>query len=489
MDIEKNTYGGKIVPPEQKIEDASSIRVATVSSIDRTVQETSEAARIKFSKPEYNNINRALFYDDKSARDTYKNHVFENKDKVLDRYTGKELCLKQADAKKLWGDAWQEHVAETDHIDPLDNFVNRHRENPFITSNDLKEVGNADANYQILSRKLNQTSKNAGKGGSTQQEWADDNQRMQGIVELKETNEPIKKIRQRIRYDGEKAKAINDSRVKNRTISNTVKTGHNAGIQGAQNAGITALTMSSIMNIVSVISGEKTAEEAAADVAIASGTAAVAGYVAAGTLTVFKQSLVNSSSNIVQALRDSNVPGKVVTATVETFSTLGKWTDDKISTQECLMNIEEKGINIATMGYSMAVGRTIIPIPVVGEAVGAAVGSLLTSFYFQSRINQLQDMEDAHIYRLNLIKECRAAEIQWRRFNRELESYLFGFSQENREYIFAAISSMDIAWGLEDWEGVMAGANDITRKLGGDVNYETFDDFIGYIKEDNVDIL
>lgn len=125
--------------------------------------------------------------------------------------------------------------------------------------------------------------------------------------------------------------------MKKAAAKNIIETGHSAGISGAKNAGISALTVSGIMNIVSVIKGEKTGDEAISDI-LKDGTVATAnGYVMGGGLTVISHTLSGSSSKLLKGLAKSNVPAKVITAVMVTGDTLKKWGDGEITTQECLI--------------------------------------------------------------------------------------------------------------------------------------------------------
>ena len=69
---------------------------------------------------------------------------------------------------------------------------------------------------------------------------------------------------------------------------------------------------------------------------------------------------------------------------------------------------------MATAGYSMAVGQALIPIPVVGGAIGALVGSVLTGSYYQHLMERLKRKEMEHQERLRVIEECNAAAEQAR---------------------------------------------------------------------------
>lgn len=457
-------------------------------AIDTSVKSSTAQANVKYSRPDYNPQTRKQFYDDGSAHKKAIDDAFASGKTVRDPYSGAELVKKQRDAKMRYGEDWQSHAAEADHIDPLSQIANRTKKKPFLTTDDVREIGNSDDNFQVLSRKLNQGSKEVGKGGSTQQEWADDATRMDGLADNIESGESIGEVSKRIKDTGKAAEKRNNRRAFKKGVKNAVGTAHEAGKVGAQNAGVTALTMSGIMNMVSILKGEKSGEEAVADTIKDGGKAAVTGYAMGGGMTVVSQSLSYSSSEFVQALAKNNVPGKVITAVIVTGDTLKKWGEGEITTQECLIQLGDKGLNMATMGYSMAVGQALIPIPIVGGAVGALVGSMLTSNLYNGLMNELQTKQLEHEERMRLIAECNAAAEQARTFRAELESYLDSYFEEYSSCFDAAISSMQVAYAMGDADGVIAGANDITRKLGGQVKYETVSEFKSFLESDEVDI-
>ena len=237
------------------------------------------------------------------------------------------------------------------------------------------------------------------------------------------------------------------------------------------------------------IKGEKNSEEAVIDTIKDGGKAAVSGYAMSGGLTVISHSLSNSSSQFIQGLVKSNIPGKVITAVVVTGDTLKKWGDGEITTQECLIQLGDKGLNMATMTYSMAVGQTLIPIPIVGSAVGALVGSMLTSGLYNNLINELQTKQMEHEERMRIIAECHAAAEQTKKFRQELEIYLESYFQEYRECFDSALSSMRFAYKSGDADGIIASANQITRKLDGQVYFETVSEFKQFLDEDSIDFI
>lgn len=469
--------------------DESKSKIGAGIALDASVRSSTAQADAKYSRPDYNPQTRKQFYDDSSAHKNAIDKAFSSGEMVRDPYSGAELVKKQRNAKIQFGEDWQSHAAEADHIDPLSQISNRTKKNPFLTTDDVREIGNSEDNFQVLSRKLNQGSKEVGKGGSTQQEWADDSTRMDGLADNIESGESIGEISKCIKDTGKAAEKRNNERVLKKGIKNAAGTAHEAGKSGAHNAGVTALTMSGIMNVVSVIKGEKSGEDAVVDIIKDGGKASVTGYAMGGGLTVVSQTLSYSSSEFIQALAKNNVPGKVITAVIVTGDTLKKWGTGEITTQDCLIQLGDKGLNMATMGYSMTVGQALIPIPIVGGAVGALVGSMLSSNLYNSLINQLQIKQLEHNERMRIIAECNAAAEQARAYRTELEAYIDSYFEEYRTCFDAAMSSMLLYYEIGDADGVIADANEITRKLGGQVKYENVSEFKLFLDSDEDDIL
>lgn len=455
----------------------SSSSIGTGYAATQTAHTMAQKADQKYKKPDTYTGNRTL-YDSGAEKVNAKKNLFSSGNEVIDPYTGDKLVLTKQEAKILYGDDWAKHLAESDHVKPLEEIYNDTKSRQWNTIDDIKTAANSDDNIRVASRKFNNP-----KRSRTNKEYVENEEylKSKGVEITKEGKKQAIK-------DGELAEQSINRQLRYKSLKNVVKTGHEAGMAGAQNTGGTALTMSGIMNIVSVIKGEKKGEEAIADTIKDGGKAAVSGYALSSGLTVVSHSLSNSSSQFIQGLIKSNLPGKAITAVIATGDTLGKWSEGEITTQECLIELGDKGLNMATMGYSMAVGQAIIPVPIVGSAVGALVGSMLTSTYYNNLINALQKRELAHQERLRIISECHATADQAKAFREELELYLVAYFQEYRECFDSALSSMKFAYKAGDADGMIVSANEITRKLGGNVYYENVEQFKSFLNDDSVDI-
>lgn len=469
-------------------EDDDRSKIGAHASMNASIKDSVKQAGEKYYKPDYNPQTRKQFYDDPTAHKRTIDHAFADGKTVKDPYTGKELFKKQQDAKIKYGENWQDHAAEADHIEPINEFMKKAKKNPFVTTEDCRDVVNDPENMQTIARSENQGSKRCGKGGSTQKEWKNDKRRMKGLEELLEPDKNIEEVKQKIRDVGKEASKKTQQKLFKRSVENAMGTAHEAGKSGATNAGVTAFTMSGIMNIVSVIRGEKTGEEAVSDTLKTAGKAAVTGYALGGGMTVVSHSLSYSSSEFIQALAKNNVPGQLISAVMITGDTLVKWGNGEITTRECLLQVGEKGINLAVMGEAMAVGQAIIPIPIVGGAVGALVGSILTSNLYNALTRELRIKQMEHEERMRIIEECNAAAEQAKAFRLELEAYCEAYFKEYKSFFDSIMSAMQVSYETGDADGVIAGANDITRKLGGQVYFDSVDEFHTFLDSDEVDI-
>ena len=462
---------------EKRKHQSDTVNIASgFSAAQAAKKETLRAAKT-YAKPNEYTGNRTL-YDNGAAKRNAKMDAFKSSELFTDPYTGKRLVLTKNEAKELYGEEWTLHLAESDHVIPLEKIFNDTKGNTWNTTEDIRKAANSKDNIKVTSRKFNNA-----KRSRTNEELVNDNEYLErkGI-------ELTKRGKQQALQDSQEAEKSINRQLRRAGGRNVLKTGHEAGLYGAKQAGITGASMSGIMNIISVIQGEKNVEDAIVDTVKDGGKAAATGYVMSGGLTAISQSLSKSSSKFIQGLVKSNVPGEIITAVIATGNTLKRWGDGEITTQECLLELGETGLNMATMGYSMAVGQALIPIPVVGGAIGALVGSMLTSSYYHNLINKLQTKEFEHQERLRIIAECHEAAEQTKAFRRELEVYLESYFNEYQDCFNDAISAMDFAYQTGDTDGVIASANDITRKLGGQVKYETFDEFINFLDDGSIDI-
>ena len=457
-------------------EKQNTVKLGTGFSATESAKISTQEAAKKFWKPE---TYQRKFIDDGTAKRNIKKDTFNSSEIVKYPYTGNELELKKTIARQKYGDNWTEHLAEADHIRPLKQRYKDTKDNPWLTNEDIKKSSNSKDNLEVVSRKFN----NAKRSRSNK--------------EFIEDDEYLRKTGVKLSKEGKRKAIVNEKNAKETlrkkdiqtSVKNAFETTHNAGKVSAYNAGATAMTMSTIINIVAVGRGEKSVKTALKDITTDTGKAAVTGYFMGGGLTFVNHSLSSSSSSFIKALAKSNVPGNVITAVMITGDTLKRYAEGKITTRECLIELGDKGLNFATMGYSMAAGQTLIPIPIVGAAVGAMVGSMLTSSYYKKLIDELNRKELEHQERLRIIAECELAVQETKKYRQEMESYLELYFKDYQDCFNDALTTIQLSFQVGDADGVVMGANKITRKLGGKVYYDNLSEFENYLCNNSKDIL
>lgn len=462
-------------------DEESSVKETTVKASSgfaatQSAQASTQAAARKFAKPE--KYTRSLL-DDGAAKRNIKVDAFKKGVQVKDPYTGDVLTLTKAEAKMKYGSEWTKHLAEADHKISLERRYEQTKNNPWLSNDDVKASSNSADNLEVVSRKFN----NAKRKRSNEDFVTDDEYLAKTDVKLSKSG------KEKAIASEKKAEAALKKRDRHDTVKNIAKTGHQAGVAAAKNAGVTGLTVSGIMNLTAVVKGEKDVDEALKETLVDGGKAAATGYLMGGGLTTVSHTLSSSSSSFLKALSESNVPGKVITAVMLTGDTLKRYGNGEITTQECMLELGEKGLNFATTGYAMAVGQALIPIPIVGGAIGALVGSTLTSKYYHDLITTLQTKQLEHEERLRIIEECKKASEECRKFRRELEEYLESYFKDYEDCFNEALADIKISFEIGDVDGVISGANQITKKLGGTVNYENMEEFEDFLTDDRPFIL
>mgnify|MGYP006919007103 CR=1 FL=1 len=461
---------------EHSHNDNGAVDIAARTASNQATQIQMQKAAQTFAKPSQYTGNRNLF-DSGAAKRNAKMQAFANGQKPIDPYTGAELELTKKAAKAKYGADWAKHLAEADHTQPLERIFEETKNDPWLTIENVRNAANSEDNLQVLSRSVNNA-----KRSKTNTEFVENDEYLTKTgVEMPEEG------KQRAIAKEKHANEARNHQFRGDRAENIIHIGHEAGMAGAEYAGVTGLTMSGINNVTALLNGEKSAEEAIADTVAQSGEAAVNGYVMSSSLTVLGHQMENSSSEFIRSLAEANVPGKVVTAVMVTGNTLARWGSGEITTQECMIELGDKGLNMATMGYSMAVGQALIPIPVVGGAIGAMVGSTLTSSYYHQLIDELQKRELAHKERLRLTAEYKKAAGEARQFNDQLKEYRDQYFADCHECFDTAISTLKFAYETGDADGVINAANKITRKLGGEVKYETVNEYKKFVRSGQID--
>lgn len=358
---------------------------------NQIVSQTTKQAGKHFYKPDYNQETRKQYYDNGIRHKEVKDSAFLDNEVLKDPYSNQQLYKTKKEAKMNLGSNYQKGLANADHKVPLNKLVKKSKEgtftNAYITSDDIRNIGNDYDNFQVISAESNQT---AGKGGMTQQEWSGNKERMTHLSE--ESGKSVEEISEYTYQVGETAeKSINKKLLKT-GVKNMFGTAHAAGKEGAKGSATVAATISGINNVVACINGEKSLAEASKDVGGDIANGAVSGYVSVAMETTINHTLTSTNHEFLQILGENNVPGKIITTVSITGDTVVRWTNGDITTEECLEELGDKGCSFAGSGIGAGIGQTLIPIPIVGATIGSMVGGAVTGGVYRSIMDEMHKL-------------------------------------------------------------------------------------------------
>lgn len=389
-------------------------KVAEMAAL-ATAKKTSAAVMKQFEKPDHYTGNRSLFDSDKAKRDV-KIKAFENDRVVKDPYTGKKLTLRKAEAKARYGEKWTEHLAEGDHIVPLEEIFDQNKDNAWLSNDDIRSVANSEENMQTVSRKFN----NAKRSRSNKELVQDEKY-------LEKTGLPLSEdARKKAVETGDRAQRNLDRELTEFKEKNVVTAGHESGVDSAKNAaGVTAV-VSLASNTTAVIKGEKEVGQAVVDVVVDTGSAAAKGYITGAGITVLTNTLKESSSQFIKTLARSNVIGEVVVVVMATGKSLVRYTNNEIT-------LHEMAEEIAVTGVEMIASA-------IGFACGGMLGSVVAGMVASAACNMVMSLayeEKTYKHRVSVrsrIEEEALQEIQHQRNHlAELIDKEFGGWDENFE--------------------------------------------------------
>ena len=261
------------------------------------------------------------------------------------------------------------------------------------------------------------------------------------------------------------------------TIKDVVKYSNKAGLEQAKSGAVIGGSISIIKNVVALAKGEKDAEDAIIDVAKDTGSAVAVSYATGATGAALKGAMQNSKSAVIRGLSKSNLPAMLVTVTLETGKTLGRYFNGEIDSVQCLEELGEKGTGLVSSAVFAAIGQILIPIPVVGGLIGSMVGYALSSACYGQLTSALKNAKLARERRIQIEAECAEAIRMIREYRAEMEAAISEYLSDHIAVFHTAFDEIKTALNTGDIDGFISGANTITRKLGGKPQFENMSEF------------
>jgi hypothetical protein len=307
------------------------------------------------------------------------------------------------------------------------------------------------------------------------------------------------KVRNNIRDSGISTKEAEFARLHPEiaTARDIFKVSHRAGLEQAKSGAVIGGSISIIKNIIALVKDEKTPKEAISDVVKDTGSAAALSYSTAFTGSSLKGVMQNSKSTFTRALSKTNLAATVVTVTLEAGKTLAKYFKNEIDGVQCFEELGEKGTGmissamfaslgtigaVSVFGKSAAIGQIVIPIPVIGGLIGGMIGYALSSACYGQLMTALKEAKEARKRRMQIEAECEEVVRMIRQYRAEMETAISEYLSDHITVFHTSFDEIKTALDIGDIDGFISGANKITRKLGGEPQFENISEFESFME-------
>lgn len=243
--------------------------------------------------------------------------------------------------------------------------------------------------------------------------------------------------------------------------------------------------LSLLENGIKVFQGQCTVEEALKDSAIKTAESSVVGYVSGYGGSMISGFMQNSSNKIISTLGKTPLPQAVVVpAVLGLVKATSEYLQGNITGKECLTLIGKTGLtSVGGVAYG-AIGQLLIPIPVIGGLIGGMVGVALGNACHDQLVRALNEAKLAREERIRIERECEAAIRAIRSYREQVNAIVREYLNDYQSTFDEAFLSMERAIEEGDPDGVIQGANKISRKLGGEPEFNTVEEFEVLMKDD-----
>lgn len=248
------------------------------------------------------------------------------------------------------------------------------------------------------------------------------------------------------------------------------------GVQALYGLAISGIT-SIIQNIVAVHKKEKTVDEAVKDGVGDTVKGTAVSFASGSSGSLIKGFLQNSSKEALRDLSETNFAATLVTSSIEVTKTIKKFINKKISGLQCFEELGEKGTGQVSATLCAIAGQELIPIPVVGAMIGSMVGYVLSTACYKGIIETFKEQKLSEEERNYIEKDCKKMIAMIRNYQIEMNNYMNQYLSDHIETFNSAFDQMYKAIALDDIDGFIGGANTITKKLNGKVQFNNFNEF------------
>lgn len=276
------------------------------------------------------------------------------------------------------------------------------------------------------------------------------------------------------------------------TVKSVAEISNRAGVESAKIGVAVGGGVSIIKNIVSVVKGEKEAEDAVVDVIADTTEAGLIQYSTGAVGAALKGCMQNSALESLRTLAKTNFPGNIVVTTLAIGKTMGRYFSGEIDGVECLNELGEQGTGIISSSICSVIGTSAatsilensMAASVIGGLSGGMIGYAIASASYGILKSVLEEEKLACEERIRIEAECKEYIKLMREYRKEVERVIQQYLTEHVNTFHEAFNEIKKSLELDDVDGFISGANKITEKLGGKPIFSNFQEFDNFMRSD-----
>ena len=257
---------------------------------------------------------------------------------------------------------------------------------------------------------------------------------------LEEEADGFQKAKERIRKSDTKKPDAMAARKNPKlfTAKEVLKDSHQAGLQAAGGAALFAGAFSIGKNIIEVLEGEKSLEEAAVEVGETTAEAGLTAYGVGAAGTALKAIMHTSKQEVIRRLGTTNAPMMIVSGALEVTKSMVRYAKGELDELELLEELGEKGTGMVAAGFGASVGTAALAgagaalgltgmaaaaIGTAGAIIGGMIGYQLCSVLYHGAVDTLKRERMSEERRRVLEQVAKEAIARTRRYRQDLEQY------------------------------------------------------------------
>ncbi len=263
-------------------------------------------------------------------------------------------------------------------------------------------------------------------------------------------------------------------------IKESVKVGHSTGVNYAKTSAQISGTLSLVKNANRMLKGEIDAKEGAKNVAKDVAANAGSSYLVGQSTTIIKGIMKNSKKKILRQLSAKNVPNNIVVLAKDTIKALYHYGDGKITEKEALERIEKSAIGLAGASVGKNIAQNIFKGSMSGVfgLVGAVIGNIVFEQAFDYAYKLRNDYRYSKEERIYWENQYHIIQKEQNIFREQFTATYIAYTEEVRNVFGNSLLTMAKAMEIQDTDMFIQSANDMTKVLGGEIQYESVDEFM-----------